>query len=68
MAVSNLKPSSGLHLTRNLSESWRKFKQSFDIYSIASGFNSKEEEIQVASLLHMVGEEAIQHISIRECK
>ena len=47
-------------MTGNLSENWRKFKQPFEIYSIASGLNEKAEEIQVASLLHLVGEEALE--------
>ena len=60
MATSQLKPPTGLQLTGNLSENWRKFKQRFEIYSIASGLNEKAEEIQVASLLHLVGEEALE--------
>ena len=60
MATSQLKPPTGLQLTGNLSENWRKFKQRFEIYSIASGLNEKAEEIQVASLLHLVGEDALE--------
>ena len=60
MATSQLKPPTGLQLTGNLSENWRKFKQRFEIYSVASGLNEKAEEIQVASLLHLVGEEALE--------
>ena len=60
MATSQLKPPTGLQLTGNLSENWRKFKQRFEIYSIASGLNEKAEEIQVASLLHLVGKEALE--------
>ena len=58
MATSQLKPPTGLQLTGNLSENWRKFKQRFEIYSIALGLNEKAEEIQGASLLYLVGEEA----------
>ena len=64
MATSKLKPPTGLQLTGNLSKNWRKFKQRFEIYSIASGLNEKAEGIQVASLLHLVGEEALEVFNI----
>ena len=44
----------------NVADRWRKFKQRFELYRLASGAAQKEEAIQVALLLHIMGEEAIE--------
>ena len=43
----------------NLSDTWKKWKQRFEVYSLASGLNEGDAEIQAATLLHMVRPEAL---------
>lgn len=43
----------------NLAENWRKWRQRFEIYSVATELNKKDEKVQCAQLLHQMGEEAI---------
>ncbi|TGZ48699.1 Uncharacterized protein DBV15_12714 [Temnothorax longispinosus] len=54
------KPPKSLDLSGNISENWRKFKQSFDIFLKASGSIRKPDEIKVAILLNIVGEDGIE--------
>ena len=44
----------------NLSDTWRKWKQRFEVYSLASGLSEKDAKIQAATLLHVVGPEALE--------
>ena len=44
----------------NVSDAWRKWKQRFELFSLASGLSSKEEGIQAATLLHVVGPDALE--------
>ena len=37
---------------------WKEFKQSWEIYEIASGIEKKSERIRVATFLHVAGVEA----------
>ena len=39
-------------------ERWKRFKTAWTNYSIATGLNGKEEAVQVATLLTVIGEEA----------
>lgn len=48
-----------LSMTGNLSENWRRFKRHFDIYLIAGGRQTEDDEIKIGTLLNAVGEEAI---------
>ena len=58
--MDKLQPPGPLALQGNLSENWRKWKQHFQLYSAASGLNEKDEKIQSATLLHVIGEEALE--------
>ena len=49
-----------LSLQGNLSENWRKWKQRFELYLIASGISDKDDVIQGATLLHIAGKEALE--------
>ena len=60
MESAQVKPPSGLQLTRNQAENWRKFKQRFDLYSVVSGLKEKSNDVQASALLHMVGEDALE--------
>ena len=39
-------------------EKWKKFKRAWINYALATGLNSKDEAVQVATLLTVIGEEA----------
>ena len=41
-----------------VAEKWKRFKRAWVSYSLAIGLNTKDENIQVATLLTVVGEEA----------
>ena len=55
-----LQPPSVLALTGNLAENWRRFKQQFEIYEIASGLARKNGKVQEMTLLHVAGSEALE--------
>ncbi|KAG5870574.1 hypothetical protein JTB14_029721 [Gonioctena quinquepunctata] len=42
----------------DLGSNWRKFKNNFSLYSIATGCKEKAKEVQAAVLLHCLGKEA----------
>ena len=44
----------------NVSDTWRKWKQNFELFSLASRLSLKDEGIQSATLLHMVGLDALE--------
>lgn len=54
------KPPGALLLKGNLSENWRRFEQSFDIYLNASALSTKDDARKIAILLNTAGEEAIE--------
>ena len=56
----NLHPPEKLLLTGNLKENYRKFKQQFQIYLTAAGISNSEEEVKCATLLHVIGPDAIE--------
>ena len=49
-----------LSLEGNLAENWRRWKQQFDIYLVASGKNDKSDEVKAATFLHLAGPEALE--------
>lgn len=54
------KPPAQFNFNGNLSENWRRFKQLYDIYMKATGYDKKSSDVQVAILLNLMGEEAIE--------
>ena len=54
------KPPKGLDLNGNISENWCKFKQNFEIFLKASGSTTKPDEVKVAILLNIVGENGVE--------
>ena len=48
-----------MDMTGNLSENWKRWKQKFENYLIASETNKKPERVQCAQLLHFLGEDAL---------
>ena len=58
--MDKLQPPSALALTGNLAENWRRFKQQFKIYEIASGLARKDGKVRAMTLLHVAGSEALE--------
>ncbi|XP_068734803.1 uncharacterized protein [Montipora capricornis] len=52
-----------LSAATNKAEAWRRWKMSWDLYKVASGLDQKEEKIQVATLLHVLGKECVEIFS-----
>lgn len=44
----------------NMKENWKRWRQKFEIYLVATSFDEKEEKRQVAILLHLIGDEALE--------
>ena len=44
--------------SRNLAETWREWQESWELYEISSGLSTKDEKIQVATLLSVIGVKA----------
>ena len=61
LKVSELKPPQSLKLDGgSLSENWRKFEQKFRLYLTVSKIEEEVERIQVSTLLHVVGGDALE--------
>ena len=58
--MEHFKPPKPLSLKGNLSENWRRWKQRFELYLEVSGISDNEEKSQAATLLHVVGAEALE--------
>lgn len=57
--MAKLKPPAELELTGNVEDHWRRFKQRFDLYLLASGQDKASGERKVALLLTVAGAGAI---------
>ena len=49
-----------LYETNDASNAWKKFRQSWELFEIASETNTKEENVRVATFLHVAGSEAVE--------
>ena len=58
--MDRLHPPQPLELHGNIAANWKRFKQSFQIYKIASGLDTKSKEVQSMTLLHVIGQEAVE--------
>lgn len=52
-----LKQPASMSMSGDLGSNWRKFKNSFTLYLVATGCKEKPKEVQAAVLLHCLGEE-----------
>ena len=57
-AMSLLRNPDPLCLEGNLAENWRSRSAGFDLFLTASGIDEKEEAVQAATFLHLIGPEA----------
>src|SRR5690348_10714200 len=44
----------------NVAENWKKFKAAWSNYELASGISEKKSEVKVATLLSIIGEDAVE--------
>ena len=58
--MERFQPPGALNLSGNLSENWRRFKQQFQIYLIATGIDQKEDKIKASTVLRVIGPEALE--------
>ena len=49
-----------LVLSGNIAENWRKFKQEFELYMLAAGYDEKPSKQKIALLLHVARKQAIE--------
>ena len=59
--MEQLNPPEPLDLdSSNLANTWRQWRQRFELFSLASGLSSKGAKIQAATLLHVIGPAALE--------
>ena len=58
--MDRLHPLQPLELHGNIATNSNIFKQSFQIYKIVSGLDKKSKEVQSMTLLHVIGQEAVE--------
>ena len=58
--MDSIKQPDSLCLEGNVSENWRKWKQRFHLYMTASGMADKPMYVRSCTLLHTIGEEALE--------
>ena len=44
----------------NLADAWIRWKQCFEVFSLASSLSKKGKKVQAATLLHVAGPEALE--------
>ena len=57
--MDNLKPLNALSLTGDIAENWKRWKQRWEIFSLASGCKDKAEDVQCAIFLHQIGDDTL---------
>ena len=58
--MDELSPPGVLSLDGYITEKWKRWKQSFDIFSLASSLSGKDAKVQAATFLHVAGPEALE--------
>ena len=58
--MDKLTPPEALNLDGNIADNWRRWKQRYEIFALASGLSGKEPKIQAATFLHVAGTEALK--------
>lgn len=58
--MENLRQPDPLSCDGDLSRSWKHFKNSFEVYSIATGLVGKAIEVQAAVFLHVIRQDGRQ--------
>ncbi len=55
-----MKPPNILMSEGNLAENWRKWERQFKLFLVASGIGEKSAKVQASTLLHVIGENALE--------
>ncbi|GLV46504.1 hypothetical protein CBL_20842 [Carabus blaptoides fortunei] len=58
--MNSLNPPSSLNIHDNKSENWAFFKQKFNIFLVAAQKSDKTEDVKVALLLNLIGDDALR--------
>lgn len=58
--MNNLKAPDPLKMDGNMSENYRRWVQRLELYLTATGISAKDESIQIATFLHVIGPEALE--------
>lgn len=58
--MDNLKAPDPLKMDGNMSENYRRWVQRLELYLTATGISAKDESIQIATFLHVIGPEALE--------
>uniref|UniRef100_A0A6P7GMJ4 Uncharacterized protein LOC114344216 n=1 Tax=Diabrotica virgifera virgifera TaxID=50390 RepID=A0A6P7GMJ4_DIAVI len=59
-----LKQPKAMSVSGDMAVNWKKFKNSFELYSIATGCKEKSQQIQAAVFLHCIGEDVLDHFEL----
>ena len=57
--MDNIKALDNLCLSDDIAENWKKWKQRWTLYALASGAAEKDESVQCGILHHMIGEQSL---------
>ena len=49
-----------LELQGNLAENWKRFKQRYNLFNVATGMSEKDDKAQCSLLLHCIGQNALK--------
>ena len=60
MATANLTTPEKLSLAGDTEQEWRLFKQKYELYMLASGLDKKPDDVRVALLLTLGGDELLR--------
>ena len=58
--MDKLNPPETLNFDGNIADNWRRWKQRFKIFSLASGLSKKDTKVQAATFLHVAGMDALE--------
>ena len=55
-----LKAPEPLRLEGNIADKWKRWRQKFELYMTASGMEGRSQKVQSCTLLHVIGDEALE--------
>ena len=58
--MDGLRPPDALRLDGNIAENWKRWRQKFELYMMATDIESKADKVQSSTLLHVIGDEALE--------
>ena len=55
-----LKAPEPLRLEGNIADKWKRWRQKFELYMTATGMEGRSQKVQSCTLLHVIGDEALE--------